>query len=229
MLSAAATGKKILFLTAGITLQEQLIQKDLPALNRSLNLSLPFGLIKGRGNYACLVRAAEALGQTGASEGYISYGDTAKHRTIAEWLKTTERETFPNCPSPRFAAIAGIASSSRSCLGFKCPFRDECFQKGSAGRQGMVSGGQLSPLLYILGAGLTVPCLRYPYMRRAHKIAEVSEIIHVPYRFSGRLCKADAEQGRRRGGQAGGDRDLRWEDSFSAGEIRQNLVVFLNF
>ena len=47
MLWAKKNGKRILFLTAGIPLQEQLIFKDLPLLNRILGISLPFGLLKG--------------------------------------------------------------------------------------------------------------------------------------------------------------------------------------
>lgn len=180
MLSAAATGKRILFLTAGITLQEQLIQKDLPALNRSLNLSLPFGLIKGRGNYACLVRAAEALGQTGASEGYISYGDGGEaSKTIAEWLKTTERGDLSELPLPPDSpAIAGIAASSRSCLGFKCPFRDECFHRKvlqDAREWSVVVANYHLYFSYILGAGQPFPVTcDILICDEAHKIAEAA-------------------------------------------------------
>ncbi len=96
MTEAAATGKKILFLTAGIPLQEQLIHKDLPALNRVLGLSFPFGLLKGKGNYACLVRAAEAS-ESGRG-GFLSFGDGgAASMLIAQWLETTETGISRNC------------------------------------------------------------------------------------------------------------------------------------
>ncbi|MGI6784854.1 MAG: ATP-dependent DNA helicase [Aminivibrio sp.] len=131
MLSAAETGRKILFLTAGITLQEQLIHKDLPALNKILGLSLPFGLIKGKGNYVCLVRAAETLGERGVAEGYLSYGDGgAASELIAEWLETTETGDLSELPLPPDSpAVARIAASSRSCMGFRCPFRERCFHR----------------------------------------------------------------------------------------------------
>lgn len=49
MLRAAAGGKTILVLTAGIPLQEQLIEKDLPALNSLLGLKLPSAFSRGGG------------------------------------------------------------------------------------------------------------------------------------------------------------------------------------
>ena len=53
-------GTRILFLTAGITLQEQLIGKDLPRLRQLLGFDFTFGLLKGRSNYVCLRLARNA-------------------------------------------------------------------------------------------------------------------------------------------------------------------------
>ena len=57
---AERQGMRILFLTAGITLQEQLINKALPRLRQFLGVDFTFGLLKGRSNYVCLRLAREA-------------------------------------------------------------------------------------------------------------------------------------------------------------------------
>ena len=128
MLAAAEEGKKILFLTAGIPLQEQLIKKDLPDLNAVLGLSLPFGLLKGKGNYACLLTVEE----TGINRGeYLSYGDGGgASMAIAQWLKTTATGDLSELSlAPDNPALLRISASSRSCLGGKCPFKDRCFSR----------------------------------------------------------------------------------------------------
>lgn len=128
MLAAAGEGKKILFLTAGIPLQEQLIKKDLPDLNKILGLSLPFGLLKGKGNYACLLRVEEA----GLNRGeYLAFGDGgAASMAIAQWLKATATGDLSEVSlAPDNPALLRVSASSRSCLGAKCPFKDRCFSR----------------------------------------------------------------------------------------------------
>src|SRR5439155_20315037 len=49
--------KRVLVVTANISLQEQLVQKDLPALRAALPTPFTFALLKGRNNYACKAHA----------------------------------------------------------------------------------------------------------------------------------------------------------------------------
>lgn len=53
---AATSRQKTVYVTAGINLQEQLIEKDLPLLKEILPWAdkFTFGLLKGRGNFLCL-------------------------------------------------------------------------------------------------------------------------------------------------------------------------------
>jgi ATP-dependent DNA helicase DinG len=178
MTEAAATGKKILFLTAGIPLQEQLIHKDLPALNRVLGLSLPFGLLKGKGNYACLVRAAEAS-ESGRG-GFLSFGDGgAASMLIAQWLETTETGDLSELRLPPDSpAVAGVAASSRACLGFRCPFKDRCFSRKAlreAQDWSVVVANYHLFFSYLLGAGkpFPVPC-DILICDEAHRIPEAA-------------------------------------------------------
>ena len=118
--------KRILVLTAGITLQEQLIDKDIPKLNKLLGLDMPFGLLKGRRNYVCLRKAANL-----DNSGYLDFNQDGGHTSfmISEWLQTTEKGDISELSlAPDSPAVAHIASSSKSCFGSNCPFmRGNCF------------------------------------------------------------------------------------------------------
>ncbi len=125
MLWAAENNETVLVLTSGITLQEQLIGKDIPALLDVLGLDLPYGLLKGRGNYACIRRARE-IGQ----EGFLDFeGDRGKaSRDISSWLYSTETGDLSELAlGDNHPAKERIASSYLTCIGSLCPYRDHCF------------------------------------------------------------------------------------------------------
>lgn len=116
---------RILFLTAGITLQEQLIKKDLPKLNEILGLDMSFGLLKGRRNYVCLRQAAGL-----AREGFLDFNDGGSASLIiSEWLKQTDTGDLGELPlQPNSPAVLHIASNSNGCFGSRCPFMQQsCF------------------------------------------------------------------------------------------------------
>src|SRR5574341_2154647 len=50
-------GERIVISTNTINLQEQLVQKDIPLVHRSLSEKFKYSLVKGMGNYLCLLRA----------------------------------------------------------------------------------------------------------------------------------------------------------------------------
>ena len=116
-----AEDRHILFLTAGIALQEQLIDKDLPKLRTILGKNFSYGLLKGRNNYVCLRRAA-AL----SSLFFQSSGDAPID--LFRWLAETESGDLSELSLPAahplfFQASAGFAG----CIGASCPFRPRCF------------------------------------------------------------------------------------------------------
>lgn len=180
MLRAAAGGKTILVLTAGIPLQEQLIEKDLPALNSLLGLKLPFGLLKGRGNYACLLRAEEAADTGENRGGYLSFGDGGDASArIAEWITLTATGDLSELSLPPGSpAIGRIASSWNSCLGAACPLRDRCFVTKmirEAQNWSVVVANYHLYFSWVLGAGKAFPV---PFdiliCDEAHRLAEAA-------------------------------------------------------
>ena len=117
-------GARLLFLTAGIALQEQLIEKDLPRLRQLLGINFNFGLLKGRANYVCLrlarnVIATPSLFREDGDDGEVS---------IAEWLEETETGDLAELNLPQNSPfLHGVTAGSRSCISTSCPCRERCF------------------------------------------------------------------------------------------------------
>ena len=112
---AVRRGARALFLTAGIALQEQLMEKDLPRLRQLLGFGISFGLLKGRSNYACL-RLAHSVSTIpslfDAPEGGA---------TLARWLDETETGDLAELALPTGSpALQGLSAGVRGCIGTSC-------------------------------------------------------------------------------------------------------------
>lgn len=66
---ALLSGQKVLISTATKNLQSQLVQRDLPALRKKLGIGVSIAMLKGRENYLCPKRLAQAA-ETGEFEKY---------------------------------------------------------------------------------------------------------------------------------------------------------------
>ena len=64
---ALARGTRVLISTATVALQEQLVNKDLPALAAQMPQPFKFALAKGRGRYVCKLKLSRHAGT--AEEG----------------------------------------------------------------------------------------------------------------------------------------------------------------
>src|SRR5438067_8743902 len=86
ILFAAGNKKKAVISTNTINLQEQLIQKDLPMLERILPVKFQFTMLKGRGNYLCTRRLHKAFQQSG---NLFTSSEAAELQRIQLWAKGT--------------------------------------------------------------------------------------------------------------------------------------------
>lgn len=77
---AQALGKKLILSTATVTLQEQLVHKDLPDFNENSGLNFSYTLGKGRGRYLCLSRLEQLMANTDHN-GDLFSGVTTNDRT----------------------------------------------------------------------------------------------------------------------------------------------------
>jgi ATP-dependent DNA helicase DinG len=125
LVPALLWGGKVIISTGTKTLQDQLYERDLPAVCRALNVPVNTALLKGRSNYLChywLERAAQ--------EGHFSSReDIAYLRKLQKFIKlTTTGDKSEQGDIPENAPIWSHVTSTRdNCLGSDCPYNKECF------------------------------------------------------------------------------------------------------
>lgn len=124
-LHQATLGKKILFLTKSLDLQEQLIKKDLPQVLAALGLDLKVSCLKGRSNYVCLRRCDE-----GQHIGFLDFGDMGTvSEAVSKWaLEETVTGDLSELPHPHsHPALLNLASDWSKSLNVNCPFYSDCY------------------------------------------------------------------------------------------------------
>ena len=123
---AAANKERTIVSTNTINLQEQLVGKDLPFLQRALtDQPVRFALLKGWRNYLCLFRLDQARSAGGA---LLDDGMGAELSNIAEWAARTADGTVSDLPvAPRSEVWDEVAAEPDLCLRAKCPLFDRCF------------------------------------------------------------------------------------------------------
>jgi ATP-dependent DNA helicase DinG len=124
---AAALGKKkrVIISTGTKNLQEQLMEKDIPFLQRVMPKKFTAAYMKGRSNYACLNRIYKAEDQPfleGLNE--IDYFEEIRHWSRES--KTGDRAELRNLPE-NLSFWNRINARSEICLGQKCPDFEPCF------------------------------------------------------------------------------------------------------
>jgi ATP-dependent DNA helicase DinG len=117
--------RRVVISTHTISLQEQLVAKDLPLLNSVIPREFSAVLVKGRGNYVSLRRLANA--QTRSIALFGSDEQLQQLDRIVRWSKETtdgSLATLDFKPSP--AVWDEVASDTGNCLGRKCPTFNQC-------------------------------------------------------------------------------------------------------
>jgi ATP-dependent DNA helicase DinG len=123
--AATARGARVVVSTGTKNLQEQLMEKDIPFLQRVLPKKFTAAYMKGRGNYACLQRIKRAE-QSPILEGLddVDYFDQV--RRWARDSQTGDRAELTELPE-NLSFWRHVDARSETCLGQKCPEYDPCF------------------------------------------------------------------------------------------------------
>ena len=129
ILYSKLTGKPAVVTTETISLQEQLINKDLPLLKKLLNIEFKAALAKGRRNYLCLRRLSLAAGEH--QSDYIAHPGTREDiDRIYHW---SESSTDGNRDSADFYiqndSWVYVCCEAGNCSFPKCRFQRECFYR----------------------------------------------------------------------------------------------------
>ena len=128
--SAPATedepGRRIIISTHTISLQEQLMQKDLPLLRSVMPVEFSAVLVKGRGNYISLRRLDGALAR--AASLFSEDEHFAQLRQLAAWAKESGDGSLSDLDfRPHPAVWDEVASDHGNCMGRSCPRYKDCF------------------------------------------------------------------------------------------------------
>ena len=125
LVPALASGRKVVVSTGTRALQDQIMDHDLPLLERALGKTVDAACMKGLSNYLCL-RRYHAFMQ-GAAAGSGKYGP--KLDVLSAWQERTEsgdRAELESVPegSPLWAEVH---SGSDTRVGSKCQYYDACY------------------------------------------------------------------------------------------------------
>lgn len=154
---AMQSDQVVVVATATLALQAQLANKDIPvaaaAVARVLGRGPDTAILKGRSNYACLLRVRDGMGHEqdsllGGSElveavrGSGAAASTvlgAEVVALREWAETQARDAGladrDDAPSHSPQAWAQVSVPVRECLGAtKCPYGTQCFVEESRAR-----------------------------------------------------------------------------------------------
>ncbi|MEO6589932.1 MAG: helicase C-terminal domain-containing protein [Pyrinomonadaceae bacterium] len=124
---AAALGKnkRIVISTGTKNLQEQLMEKDIPFLQKVLPKKFSAAYMKGRSNYGCLYKIKKAESQP-ILEGLDELNHFDEVRHWARETETGDRAELVNLPE-NLSFWSRINAKSETCLGQKCPDFEPCF------------------------------------------------------------------------------------------------------
>ena len=176
---ALSRGTRVLISTATVALQEQLVNKDLPALAQQLEQPFKFALAKGRGRFVCKLKL-ERLASTGEAQDedlddlFAEEKAQAQSRVARPALELEARMQFYKSMAnalasqawdgdrdsletpPEAEAWSPVAAESSSCTGKHCPAFSNCVyyerRKDLVAAQVIVANHDL--LLSSLGARL---------------------------------------------------------------------------
>lgn len=130
--------RRIVVSTHTISLQEQLIEKDLPLLNSVIPREFSSVLVKGRGNYISLRRFEIARARAASM---LNESESEQLRGVKEWLKETPDGSLSSMPfRPSGGLWDEIASDTSNCLGRKCKTYGDCHYYSARRR---VQGAQI--------------------------------------------------------------------------------------
>lgn len=123
---ALKTGRPVLISTETISLQEQIINKDIPAVQKTFGVEFNAVLAKGRGNYLCMRRLNSAASRhTDYLPSDQLIPDVDKIYTWSKTAKSGSRSELDFRVDPE--AWSTVNSEEGNCLNQACPWYKPCF------------------------------------------------------------------------------------------------------
>jgi len=120
---ASQNRDRVIISTATINLQQQLAEKDIPRAISLLGVDLSFIMVKGRQNYLCRRRLADAL-----MEQDLFTDEKKDLNAIASWADASPDGSRSDLAFlPAEGVWSRVCSESDTCMGMRCAFHENCF------------------------------------------------------------------------------------------------------
>jgi ATP-dependent DNA helicase DinG len=152
--------------TANISLQEQLVNKDLPALQDVLPWDFTYALLKGRSNYLCMskVIGGELQDAPGSREDRVR---------LLNWSDTTDTGDKSELDFDTGPMWGYCSSTSNECPGSKCGYSGVCFAN-RARRHAMGQDVVVTNYHVLLLAKALMTSHRVLICDEAHNLAQIA-------------------------------------------------------
>jgi Rad3-related DNA helicase/REP element-mobilizing transposase RayT len=132
---AVKNKKRVVVSTHTISLQEQLIEKDIPLLRSVYPDEFTAVLVKGRGNYLCRRRLEQARGRQGML--FDQPEQLQSLWAVEQWSRRTTDGSLADLPAlPDPSVWERVCAEHGNCLGKKCQFYKDCFWQSAKRRMG---------------------------------------------------------------------------------------------
>ncbi|MBM4113175.1 MAG: DEAD/DEAH box helicase, partial [Phycisphaerae bacterium] len=125
--------ERVVVVTHTISLQEQLVEKDIPLLNAVIPDEFSAVLVKGRNNYVSLRRLKLASQRTEK----LFHDEEERHalQVIEDWAYDTRDGSLSTLPElSRPSVWEHAQSDAHNCMGRRCPTYDKCFYQAARRR-----------------------------------------------------------------------------------------------
>jgi ATP-dependent DNA helicase DinG len=125
LLPAVELGRRVVVSTGTKNLQEQLVTKDIPVLAEALGRDLDVAVMKGRGNYLCLLRF-RSFKEAGT---FRRPDEVPLLRAVSAWAPRTatgDRAEIADLPDGA-DFWRDVSATSETCIGQKCPDFSACW------------------------------------------------------------------------------------------------------
>jgi ATP-dependent DNA helicase DinG len=133
LVPALLSAKRVVVATATKALQDQLANKDLPFLQRTMARPFQFAVLKGRSNYVCVQRLREHSTTATLDLDDVSPQVRGEIRKLDEWATsspTGDRAELDWEPLER--SWSSVSVTSHECPGVNaCPSGDRCFAEAA--------------------------------------------------------------------------------------------------
>jgi ATP-dependent DNA helicase DinG len=125
LLPALMSGRKVVVSTGTRTLQDQIMEHDLPLIERALGRPVSVACVKGLSNYLCLRRFGELRASAEAAEGKLA----RELEAVEAWREITASGDRAEVISlPENAAVwSHVMSSPDTRIGARCAHHEACF------------------------------------------------------------------------------------------------------